>query len=374
MALIPKSAHSTSESIVEWWNKQDEGPREHLGASLIGRECERELWYSFRWAKVKKFDGRMKRLFNRGHREEGQMLKELKGIGAEVHAVDPDTKLQHRFRAIDGHFGGSCDGIGRGFPEGPKTWAIVEFKTHNDKSFTELVKKKVQEAKPEHYAQMQVYMGLAELTRALYLAVNKNNDELYSEWVHFDKELFEQLIAKAKRVIDAVEPPLGISQDPAWYKCKMCDYHSLCHERRTAEKNCRTCAHSTPVSDGFWICESQNRVLAYEEQRVGCRAHLLIPPLVQFAEVLDIGNGYVKYRHEDGTIFANVGEDTDRSEENMTNDITVCYTSDELAAAMPALIGDEYIAKLKKEFGAKIVESHNTKTVLPELTDDDIPF
>jgi len=370
MVAIPKSMNTTSEAIVHWWSEQKDEPREHLGASLIGRECEREIWYSFRWAKRKKFDGRMMRLFNRGHREEPQFIKELRAIKAEVYDLDPATGKQHTFRAIDGHFGGSCDAVGRGFPEAKKTWAIVEFKTHGEKSFAELVKKKVQEAKPEHYAQMQIYMGLASLTRALYLAVNKNTDELYSEWVNFDEALFTQLMEKAKRVIDAAEPPLGISTDPAWYKCKMCDYHSLCHERRAAEKNCRTCAYSTPVSDGLWICESQNRVLPYEEQLTGCRAHLLIPPLIQYAEVLDIGNGYVKYRHEDGTIFANVGEDTDRSEENMTNDITVCYTSDELAASVPKIIGDEYIAKLKQEFpGAKVVNSQ-----LTDDNDDDIPF
>ena len=33
---------------------QDDSPgRAHLGGSSIGRECSRELWYTFRWASSK---------------------------------------------------------------------------------------------------------------------------------------------------------------------------------------------------------------------------------------------------------------------------------------------------------------------------------
>ena len=46
--------------------EQDNGWREHLGASEIGDPCSRKLWYLFRWVAVKKFDARMLRLFARG--------------------------------------------------------------------------------------------------------------------------------------------------------------------------------------------------------------------------------------------------------------------------------------------------------------------
>jgi hypothetical protein len=42
------------------------------------------------------------------------------------------------------------------------------------KSFVELVAKGVRQAKPQHFAQMQIYMRLTTLTRAMYLAVNKD--------------------------------------------------------------------------------------------------------------------------------------------------------------------------------------------------------
>ena len=45
--------------------KQD-GPRQHLGCSVIGHHCERWLWLSFRWAVIEKHSGRLLRLFRRG--------------------------------------------------------------------------------------------------------------------------------------------------------------------------------------------------------------------------------------------------------------------------------------------------------------------
>lgn len=364
MVAIPKAMNTTSDAIVRWWDKQTDEPRPHLGASEIGKPCSRALWYSFRWATAKKFDGRMLRLFNRGHREEPQFLQELRGIGAEVYDRDPDTKQQHRFSAVNGHFGGSCDAIGHGLPEAPKTWAIIEFKTHGDKSFTALVAKKVKEAKPEHYAQMQVYMGLAELERALYLAVNKNTDELYSEWVHFDKTEFMNLLAKAQTIINADEPPQRLSEDPAWYQCKMCDHHAICHGEQVPQKNCRTCVHASPVYDGEWSCADQKRHLPYEEQRVGCRQHLYIPPMIRWAEPLDAGQGWIKYRDRDsGLIFANVTEDCDRSEENMTNDITLCLTSAEWPVTVRGMVNDERLAEVKKTYpDSRVVHSEYTQS------------
>jgi len=44
--------------------------RHHLGISIIGDDCSRKLWYSFRWVKLIQHEGRMRRLFNRGHHEE----------------------------------------------------------------------------------------------------------------------------------------------------------------------------------------------------------------------------------------------------------------------------------------------------------------
>jgi len=357
----PVHTHTTATAIVQWYEKKPQENRPHLGASEIGRPCDRALYYSFRWATKKKFEGRMLRLFDTGFREEVRFLEELRGIGVEVHDVDPITKLQHRFTAVNGHFGGSCDGVARGFPEAPKSWAIVEFKTHGDKSFNELVKNGVEQSKPEHYAQMQIYMGLSELDRALYLAVNKNTDELHSEWIHFDKSAFEALLERAEKIINAEEPPQGISTDPAWWQCKFCDHSNVCFGQIAAQKNCRTCVHATPSDEAAWTCAAQNRTLSVAEQRIGCRSHLMLPPLVTYAEPIDAGADFIKYQHKDsGLIFANVTEDADRSEENMGTDIVACWTSAELAVAVRQVISDSFHADMKNAFPDSRLVGSNT--------------
>lgn len=361
--------HTTATAIIQWYDKKSDEPRPHLGASEIGKPCDRALWYGFHWATKKKFPGRIKRLFDTGFREEVRFLEELRGIGVEVYDRDPETKLQHRFSAVDGHFGGSCDAIGRGFPEAPKTWAIVEFKTHGAKSFKDLSSKGVEEAKPEHYAQMQIYMGLAELDRALYLSVNKDTDDLYSEWIHFDKNVFAALLLRAEKIIKADEPPAGISTDPSWYQCKFCDHQAVCHGEIAAAKSCRTCVHASPSTDAQWRCDKYERALSVAEQRIGCRSHLVLPSLVGYAEAIDAGTDFIKYQHKDGgMIFANCTEDADRSEENMGTDIVACYTSAEMEVAVRKIMSDEFHAEMKQAFpGSRIVASRN-------IEEESVPF
>lgn len=374
MAKLPEPVHehTTAQAIVRWYDKKEELPRPHLGASEIGKPCDRALWYSFRWCTAKQFPGRIKRLFNTGHREEARFIEELRGIGAEIYDRDPDTRQQHRFSAVEGHFGGSCDAIGRGLPEAPKTWAIIEFKTHGDKSFTELQSKGVEKAKPEHYAQMQVYMGLAELERALYLACNKNTDELHSEWIHFDKETFDALIDRAKYIIDSNEPPLGISTDPAWYQCKMCDHQSICHQDKVPQKNCRTCAFASPGVDAAWECGKHNTdSIPFETQITGCDQHLFIPPLITFANPIDSGDGFVLYQVKGSeTKFANVAKDADREKvhEHFDTEVIACYTSDELHVASKDAIVDPNVASLKIAFASSSIVATSY------IENEDIPF
>ena len=49
--------------------------------------------------------------------------------------------------------------------EAPKTWHVLEFKTHGVKSFADLTAKGVVLSKPQHAAQMQIYMHLTGIKR-----------------------------------------------------------------------------------------------------------------------------------------------------------------------------------------------------------------
>lgn len=306
MAAMPEPMHTTAELIYRAYEADaSEGNRPHLGASLIGHACERNLWLTFRWAKQPKWPGRMLRLFETGQLEEPRIVANLRRIGVQVHETAPDGK-QWRVSDVGGHFGGSMDAAAVGLPEAPKTWHVLEFKTHNDKSFKELTAKGVEDAKPMHYAQMQTYMGLTGMERALYFAVCKNDDTIYTERVKFDPVAFAKIMERAERVITAAEPPLRCSNDPSWYVCKMCDYHSLCHGEEAPDVNCRTCAHSTPLTDGEdgkWTCNQFGEIgLLAQRESHQCGAHRYIPILLErFGTQKDVVDGDVVYEHQHGT-------------------------------------------------------------------------
>lgn len=373
MPAVPVSQHSTAEKVVQWWAAKKQTHRPHLGASLIGHECDRYLWLTFRWAKLAEFEGRLLRLFDRGNREEPRIHEELRGIGVELHTMDGDKQIA--CRDPSGHFGGSVDGVGRNFPEAPKTWAVLECKTHSASSFQAMQKKGVKESKPRHHAQMQVYMGLMELDRALYYAVNKDTDEVYTEWVHFDAAEFQKLQERATRIIEATEPPAKLSDDPAFWICKTCDMYALCHQQKVAAANCRTCVAASPVENGRWHCQTHNSIRTGEEQGEGCPSHLFIPALVPFGEAVDGGNAYVEYRHrETGKTFRN-GPDG--------------YSSKELAASCAETVTEPVVEAMRKTFSAKVVESTPTpgrrrgkavdlskfpKANEPFVDDKEIPF
>ena len=313
MVKIPPMFMATVEAIYSAYEDgRNEGFREHLGASLIGKPCERALWYDFRWVTAAQHSGRILRLFQTGHLEEERLVRDLRASGATVLEVDPETGRQFKVEALSGHFGGSLDGLAVGLRESPRTWHVLEFKTHSAKSYAQLVAKGVAASKPQHAAQMQIYMHLMGLTRAFYLAVCKDTDALYAERIEADPAEAERLLAKASRIIDAPRPPSRISEDPAWFECRMCSHRAVCHEGAMAAVNCRTCLHSTPV-EGGWHCARHDRMRDFGRQLNGCRDHLFIPDLVD-GEVIDATENFVVYRMKDGTDWVNVVRGEEESE------------------------------------------------------------
>ena len=363
MAALPESQHTTASAIVRWYESKPQEHRPHMGASLIGHPCERNIWMTWRWVMKPEFKGRILRLFDTGKREETRLLEELRGIGAEVWDTDPNTGDQWRVSACDGHFGGSLDAVAKGLPEAPKSVAVLEFKTHSHKSFTELQAKKVRAAKPQHFDQMTIYMGLMEIDRALYIAVDKDTDELHTEWIHFDADRFAQLMERAQRLVEMTAPPAKLSEDPSHWQCKFCSFYKHCHQGVPAEANCRTCCHSTPGANASWICSQHgNDPIPLDFQRNGCDVHLLIPGLVPFGEPVDGGDNWVAYKHrETGQHFVNGPASIADYGRN--------FSSVELHQLAPSTI--DFAADLKEMFpGAKVLSGSVTPVQTGSAFDD----
>lgn len=310
MVAIPQSVTAPTVDAIykSYEDKAERGHRPHLGASVIGHPCDRHLWMSFRWTKEPKFEGHMLRLFETGQKEELRLVADLRRIGVEVHDTQKDGISQWRVSEHGGHFGGSLDAAARGFSESPKAWHVCEFKTANTKSFKDLKDKGVEKSKPQHWAQMQTYMHLTGMERAAYLAKCKDTDELYMERVHYDKAEALKIVERARRVIEAAEPPPKLSHDPSWHICRFCHFHGLCHADEAPEANCRTCAHSTPELDGEsrWSCAARQADIDLEQQRKGCRGHRVIPILLErIGQVVDASPEAVTYQTADGRRFVN---------------------------------------------------------------------
>ena len=279
-----KTAHKTLAAVDAAVQAAQEPPfRAHLGASVIGGECARATYYSFRWVGYEKFSGRMLRLFERGQLEEKRIVGFLRAAGMEIWEIDTHTGKQFRIEDCQGHFGGSLDGVGTGCPDLPKdTPFLCEFKTHGDSSFKKLKDQGLIKSKWQHFVQMQCYMGKMELNYALYCAVNKNDDEFFMELVNFDKNVYLEAIQKASSIIFASEPPRRISESPAWFTCKYCTFQGICQLGKGGiERNCRTCVYGHPAPDGLWQCHYDKHLLDEAAQRAGCEHYEVNPQLTK---------------------------------------------------------------------------------------------
>ncbi|HEX2243003.1 MAG TPA: hypothetical protein VHK27_07090 [Gammaproteobacteria bacterium] len=266
--------------------------RWHLGASLIGHDCARYLWFTFRWCGREVGTGsndeertnnlgRKQRLFNRGHREEDRYIEYLRGIGATVWTHDESQPPQggeypqYRMSAINGHFGGSLDCIAmlppRYLIEEP---LLGEFKTNGTgANFTNLTSHGVAVEKTQHFIQMSMYGRHYKLRYGLYMNTNKNDDDMYIEIVKLNWNLADQMLAKAERIIYAFTPPPRLSESPTFYKCQGCAFKQVCHEGAPPETNCRSCVNASPVDGGEWFCSHYDAVIPRDFVPQGCQSY-----------------------------------------------------------------------------------------------------
>lgn len=264
--------------IDDWCQQQyDEGPRTHLGASIIGHECERYIWFSFRWMYYQVFSGRMQRLFQRGHLEEFRIFQWLDGIGFRTKQVNVDGN-QIRIVFAEGHGGGSTDGVGI-LPEryGVFEPLLLEMKTQKDTKFKLLQGSGVQKEKPMHFSQASVYGRRLGLHYCLYIAVNKENDDLDVEVIELDWELADAELNKAVTIINSRFPPKRINENPSFWKCKVCPAVAVCHLGAPVMKNCRSCIHAEPIDGKQWNCNKFNAIIPEEFIIKGCDAWQSLP-------------------------------------------------------------------------------------------------
>lgn len=226
--------------------KSNNKPRNYIGASSIGDDCELKLWLKFKYPHLAKLpSAQLVMATNDGHRGEAYVASLLKQI--------PDIKLithdyngnQLGFSDFNGKFKGHCDGIIEGLPMAPKTSHIWEHKEKNSKSFDALtkikenydIKKVLREWDYVYYCQAVIYMDYFDCTRHYMTVGLSGTRDLQSIRTDANPLLAKILKDKAQRIINAIVPPIGISNNKSFWKCKMCGFSEYCPSINPEKKN-----------------------------------------------------------------------------------------------------------------------------------------
>lgn len=269
MALLPENTNTTMYKLNQLGALRPGRRGRSVGMSTIGQKCERRLWFAFHWIDHPEvLTNRTEHIFRTGTEAEDFVIRDLERIGIKV------TQRQEELWGFGKHAHGFTDGRCINVPEAPKTEHLLEIKTHNDKSFNGVVKKGVKEAKPLHYAQMQRYMLSTKLTRALYIAYNKNTSEYYAERIRFDRSFADDLFRKEREIILAETAPARRFEEH-YFECKFCPFKAHCYEDAPVNKNCRTCVFADLQDGGKWTCgfNSGNHEIPVEVQETGCHCY-----------------------------------------------------------------------------------------------------
>lgn len=281
--------------------------RYYLGASAIGESCERKLWLNFRWAKRSFIEAAGIRRIEDGHRGETVLAGWLRLIPGVDLSTEKEPGAQHNFVDFGGHFRGNCDGLITGLLQSPKRLHVWECKVVNEQKHKKLHALKMSKGEdnallewdPIYYAQAQIYMHYFKADRHYLTAGSPGLRDLVSVRTPYVQADAEKFIAKAKRIIFSNRPASKISENPAWYECKFCSFHGMCHNGELPrDKSCRTCMYSTPTPEGTWKCEKHDYLLTDDAQARGCGDHLFHPDLVP-GEQTDYGEGWVEYTLSD---------------------------------------------------------------------------
>lgn len=245
-------------------------PRPYLGLSMVGNKCLRYLQYYHYWAFKTSHSVRVQRLFTVGHDAEPKIVADLDTVG--IHVFGDQQRIIGTAGHWMGHIDGKVEGSDINTGDGE---ALVEFKTHNDKSFKLLQKDGMKNSKPMHYSQMQAYMGYLGMSNGMYFAINKNTSEYYMEVIDSDEEHFTDLKRKEMEVIasDVILPKIG-NGSKTWFECKFCDAKDTCHSGQKIEKSCRSCEFVDVLDDGKWAC-SHGSELSNAEQIMACDKYSL---------------------------------------------------------------------------------------------------
>lgn len=212
--------------IDEYLLTVDDELRNYIGASVIGSSCLRKIWYQWNGFKGSNIEPKFRRTFMMGKAIEIILL----GLIDETDVVIECPREDNNFLSFADkdlpYFQGNLDSLIVTTDEK----IILEIKSAKQSSYAKLLKHGVYHWDKGYYSQIQAYMGMSGIGKTIVLAWNKDNSELYDEFINYDQDFYDKLKSKAKLVYQAKDPLPRVSSDPCWFECKMCKFNEECHK------------------------------------------------------------------------------------------------------------------------------------------------
>ena len=197
----------------------DNTPSNYLGASSLGDECSRKLWYTYHHPCNTGFSSRTKRIFEFGNKIEDIIIDIIGNSNIKL--------LAQQSSFMDGPIGGLCYGIINGLDCSSKDH-LLEIKSMNDNSFKKISSEGLEKYSLGYFVQVQVYMHYLKLEKCLFISMNKNDCELYLERLDYNKEVAIEYIERGKLICSLSHAPDRAYKYSNFYKCKMCNYNEKC--------------------------------------------------------------------------------------------------------------------------------------------------
>lgn len=206
-------------------SRKKKGKRDYIGASILGTECDRQLWYKINHPK-EITEARTIRIFELGDAIENKLVKFFRLAGLKVFDKNEDGK---QFGFDEGDIKGNSDGVVIGLPECPEIPHLLEFKSANSKRFKVFEKEGIN-SDPVYKTQCHVYMQKLGLSCCLFVVYNKDNSDLYLERFELDNTYADIMMARGREILSTEEMPKRKYKKSTFFKCKFCDYGKECWE------------------------------------------------------------------------------------------------------------------------------------------------
>lgn len=154
---------------------------------------------------------------------------------------------------------------------------------------------------------MNVYMHWANLKVGLYVVVCKETDEIYTEWVNYEKEVAILALDRAKAIVRSNQIPPKIvgkhGSSENTKECMFCDYKELCYHNSIPVVNCRTCLHCECVNDKF-ECARYSEDFDDMCIQTSCKYHVFNPYILNWDMAdIDVENEHIIWKSPYGGIY-----------------------------------------------------------------------